>query len=307
MFFESDVFDNIPPSAVLAIAVDKDTSFNNQAAPHVNIAENLEHTVITLSGTQLTTINSNNKFFINNVEYATREDDWDYWGEGSVEDEIQRVEVNGYTLSSSEILFELWLHEMKFSDFLTDPRNDYFPDPIEGAVYYDNKCTHATHTSPGTAPAGVDLNSLRNAVNAAADEIRGENQKIEHLIVFVWDPVDKELVRMNMIHGSENSVSGTIPLVPGDRIVATIHNHPYIEGNLSETWRPSSPGDKAAGVQIDDLTWASNLLKSGAADPNALMYILQGTKNGDGGIYEYTFKGELGKRPKGPNISDDCN
>ncbi|MBX9586685.1 MAG: hypothetical protein K2P84_06455 [Undibacterium sp.] len=221
--------------------------------------------------------------------------------------ELQRVEVEGHRLSWPEREYERWLYEIEFRDYFTDPRNDYQPDPVEGSVYFNNSCTLAQHTSPasGASPVEVALNDLRNAVSAAGDEINGQqNQSIEHSIVFKRT-VSGAIARTPISHGTATEVTINIQLLPGEKIIAWIHSHPDVPGAVDNGWRPSNPNNTEDGDGgFSDQQMAQQMLNANQADPNAFMYILDGRSHD---IFEYTMNGPMTDRPKGANISRDCN
>jgi hypothetical protein len=150
---------------------------------------------------------------------------------------------------------------------------------------------------PPVTPAGVDLNALRNMVEAASNEIAGMRQDIEHAFFFVRMP-DGHIERGPVIVGTRNGFSGGVDL-NGGQIVAYIHSHPA-EAGVDETI-PSYPGATPSG-NTPDTTVAASLIRSGAADPGALMYIRD---NASGHTFEYTAAGLDGQRAQGADISSD--
>ncbi len=325
MIFEYDFLVPTNSQAVLPVNISLgEPSNSNQSPPPMNESLALQDTWITRPSnvsnkdSEVTpdTLKSKQKNSLRDEkEYSARDYDWDDWNENPDEDEIQRVEVAGHTLSDSEIQFELWLWEMKFTDFLSDPRNDYNPDPIEGAVYYDNVCTQAQHTSPTPTqlPAGVTagkLNDLRNMISAAADEIKGKSNQFIEYGVFVYLSKNGDMVRSDMIAGNAIGID-PLPYYQGPdfKMIAFIHSHPTQPGEIKDAWRPSTPGDAASGDAKSDQVTYNDWLTKGHADPNALVYILDGSGingNGSGNVYEYRMAGSLAPRAKGANISQDC-
>jgi hypothetical protein len=158
-------------------------------------------------------------------------------------------------------------------------------------------CQVHNSAPPPVAPAGVDLNTLRNMVEAASNEIAGMPRDVEHAFFFLRMP-DGHVERAPVIHGTPNGFDATVEL-NGGRVVAYIHSHPA-ESGVDETI-PSYPGAAAPG-RTPDTTFALSMITSGAADPGALMYIRD---NASGHTFEYTIAGPNAQRTQGADISSD--
>lgn len=154
---------------------------------------------------------------------------------------------------------------------------------------------------PELVPAVVGLNQLRNTVVDLAELIKGMDPKREHGVIVVSDA--NGFLRIgDFAHGTANSVTAGVDLLPGEKIVAWLHSHPTLK-NVDQRY-PSSPlsnpqdGDQVDTVQI------SRLVAHPRADPGMLMYILD-VKSGK--VFEYAGKGPLERSTLGNNVSDDTS
>lgn len=148
------------------------------------------------------------------------------------------------------------------------------------------------HSSPvpAKAPAGVDMNTLRNTMNDVAAYIKTMDDSIEHGAL-VLRASDGTLRVGEVRHGTPDSVEmATYPL-PGEVIVGYIHSHP--DSGIDQT-RPST----------HDFDAAATLRTNPVADPALMLYILD---NLSGDVFEYHADTPRNTNRTGENITDDTS
>lgn len=149
--------------------------------------------------------------------------------------------------------------------------------------------SHHSTPVPQFAPANVDMDTMRNVVLDAANQIKAlaDRDGNEHGCMIVRTG-DGTLKAGPIEAGTDDAITFGYTPLPGESIVAWVHSHPYTVG-INERL-PSST----------DVASYRAILNQPGVDANALMYIVDMES---GGSYEY----QKGLHPdrQGPDISRD--
>lgn len=152
----------------------------------------------------------------------------------------------------------------------------------------DDSCTHSS-PAPAITPTGVNLESLRDMIMNAANQIKAtaDYQDNEHGVVIVRAS-DGTLRSSAISTGVSDGNTINVDLHTGEKIVGWLHSHP--ETNIEQT--KQSPFDVEQRKQ---------LIAANYADAGMLTYILDVKSNG---VFEYAANSNKNTEPKN-NIATD--
>ena len=122
----------------------------------------------------------------------------------------------------------------------------------------------------------VDLNEVRNVAAALAQYIAQLDPSVEHAAYIYADDMG-HLRTGTYINGDAQGGQGKLDVYENYKVIASIHNHPNGASMPSTIANPGFDG-------MNDQQNAADLIGTGYAHENMLMYILPGTT---GEIFEY--------------------
>lgn len=152
----------------------------------------------------------------------------------------------------------------------------------------DDSCTHSSPV-PDLAPAGVNVESLRDLIMNSANQIKAtaDYQDKEHGVV-ILRATDGTLRTSAMSTGTSGENTISVDLHAGEKIVAWLHSHP--DNGIDQT--RMSPAD---------ISQRQDLISANYADAGMLTYILDIKSSG---VYEYDANSKKTTEAKN-NIATD--
>ncbi|NYE64239.1 hypothetical protein FHW58_005477 [Duganella sp. 1224] len=217
-------------------------------------------------------------------------------------DELQELMRGGYSsnfttadMPSIDVLGERWENH----DYNGGSYTPSFPGGSNPGPFPDPEpCTTHSSPSPGATPQGVNLETIRDAMDYLAHQMqnRPEYSKGIEQITFMYRNSATGALRVDDITvGTGSGVNATVQSLSWDeKMIAMIHTHPQGTDGL-----PSSPAD-TQGDTSDTQQW-NILAQSQTVDANFLSYILD---SNTGYLYEYHGAGPL-IRTIGNNMTTD--